>query len=160
MLHLPLTADVLEPTLAMIRKALTQRSTSIDLAVYEGLGTFLSETAKSPMLEEGRRRAANQSDKENDAEENEADLEQFLQEIILALTSHDSSRLEASPENVRKSRVRLGLTLVERKACNASSRVRLASILGMWLDSERSRPLREDLEKARDTNARLMHKFL
>ena len=151
-----MAADVLEPTLAIVRKALAQKSTSIDLAVYEGLGTVLSETAKSPLLEEGRRRAANQSDEENVAEENEAELERLLQEIILALTSHDPSRLEASPENVRKSRVRLGLILVERKACNAVSRGRLAAILDMWLNSERSRPLRADLEIARDSNARLM----
>ena len=156
MLHPPLTAEVLEPTLKIIRAALAQRSTSVEIAVYDGLGTFLSETAKSPRLEEGRLRAANQSDKENGAEENEAELERFLQEIILALTSHDSSRFEASPENVRKSRVRLGLILAERKACNAVSRGRLATVLDMWLHSERSRPLQADLEKARNTNAGLM----
>ncbi len=156
MLHLSAIVDVLDPTLEIIRKALAQGSTSVDLAVYEGLGTFLSETAKSPMLEDGRWRAANQSDKENVAKENEAELERFLKEIILALTSHDSARLEASPENLRTSRVRLGLILVERHACSAVSREKLASILDMWLRSERSRPLREGLEKARDLNDRLM----
>lgn len=156
LLHLPPTADVLDPTLKIVRKALAQGSTSVDLAVYEGLGTFLSGTAKSFTLEEGRWRPANQSEEQNGADENQAELERFLEEVILALTSHDSSRLEASPENVRKSRVRLGLTLVERRACNAVSRGRLASILDKWLNVERSRPLREDLEKARDINAGLM----
>ena len=156
-LHIPASADVLDPTLAIIRTAHAQGSVSVDLALFEGLGTLLSDTTKFPLLKDGRRRAANQSDKENGSEENEADadLERFLQEIILAVFSHDSSRLEASPEKLRKSRVRLSRILAESSGCNAMSRGKLASIFDMWLRSERSRPLREDIEKAKEINARL-----
>lgn len=133
----------------MIRLAQKQASVVIDTAMYEGAGTFLSRTAKSPSVEEGRLRAANQENEGNGAADTNT------HELALAIISHsESSRVE--PEMLRKSRVRLGLTLVERSGCNASSRSRLASIFDMWLTTERSRPLREDIEKARDLNSRLM----
>ena len=140
----------------IIRKAHAQGSGKVDLAVYEGLGGFLSKTTKPPTLEEGRRRAANQSDKENGAEENEADagLERFLHEVVLALFSPEETQMPLEP--VRKSRVRLGLTLAERPDTTPTSRGLLASIFDLWLSSERSRPLQGDLEKAKETNARLM----
>jgi hypothetical protein len=157
-LHTRAQSDILDQALGIVRKAHAQGSVTIDIALYEELGTFLSHTAKSPMLEDGARRPANQNDKENGAEEDEAEVERFSQDLILALLGHDSFRGEglSQPETLRKSRVRLGLVMVERRGCNASSRGQLAPILDMWLRSERSRPLREDIEKARDINARLM----
>lgn len=121
--------------------------------MYEGAERILSRTAKIPSMEEGRQQGTNQEVEENGADASE------LHKLILAILSHSVGKSESSrvePEILRKSRVRLGLALVERSGCNASARSRLASIFDMWLKTERSRPLREDIEKARTLNAQLM----
>lgn len=147
--------DVLDSALEISRLAHAHGSTSIDTALYDGLNAYLSATSKGTLSTAGRRRTANQDDNENGSEEdeNQAGLARFLQEVLLALFSpsrDDSSRNE--PESLRKSRARLGLTMVGHHACNAASHNQLASILDTWLRSERSRPIRDELEKAKDTN--------
>jgi hypothetical protein len=170
-LHPLVNSDVLGPAIEIIRKALEQGSVSIERELCEGAATFVNQTTKSPWTKGGgRRRAANQNDKENGSEEKKAELEKFLNELILALLSHkgqsagsDSggsgsgsalgsglgSSLGAGSESLRKSRVGLAHALVESFAVNAQSRGNLASILDGWLQSERSRPLREEIEKVR-----------
>jgi hypothetical protein len=128
--------------------------------LYDGLSSFVSATAKGTAdisMYDGRRRIANQDESENGSGENQTELARFLQEAVLALFSHssgDSSRNEPESFNLkfRKSRASLGLSLVGHHACNAASRGFLASIFDTWLQSERSRPIRDELEKARDLN--------
>jgi hypothetical protein len=155
-LHPLVKSDILGSAIEIIRKAHEQGSVSIEKELCEGAATFVSQTAK----EGGRRRAANQNGEENGSEEKKAEFEMFLNELILAILSHKAGEVGGGPgglglgsvvasESLRKSRVRLAHALVESNRLNAQSRGNLASILDGWLQSERSRPLREDVEKAR-----------
>ena len=133
--------DILDSVLEIVRKAHAQGSVSTDTLIYESIATLVSKSAKITT-----------SEVENGAEGNEAG---FLKEVVLAFFSHDSFRSEVSrPENLRKAKVRLGAALVESNLCNAQTRGLLASIFETWTQSERSRPLREEIEKMRDNNAR------
>jgi hypothetical protein len=149
--------SVLDSALEIVRLAHAQGSVSIETALYDGLNSFVSATAKGTAdisTNDGRRRTANQDENENGSGENQTELARFLQEAVLALFSHTSgdSARNAEPEALRKSRAGLGSSLVGHHAINAASRGFLASIFDTWLQSERSRPIRDELEKARDLN--------
>jgi hypothetical protein len=136
--------EVLDQALQITKTARAQKSNSIDVAMFDAAAIFFSRLSKTS--KEGGRRAANQSDKENDSRPHQA-FEAFL---ALLLEDDDSSRDAGSqPELLRKSRVQLALAVSGSEVCSASSRARLASQLGTWILSERSRPLREDMQKAK-----------
>jgi hypothetical protein len=66
--------------------------------------------------------------------------------LVLAVLSSDESRQASEPEHQRKSRVALALALAERGVQDSAG---LAAILSTWDQTERSRPLREDIRRAR-----------
>ena len=141
-------SDVLEPAVEIAKKAHAQHSATVDVALFDALAKLFSRLAKTS-LDEGGRRGANQSDKEDNV--SGAALEAFSEQIVALLTSHESSRPHsASSEKLRKSRVNLAVSLAQSEVGSPASRVQLASIFDTWLESERSRPLREEIQKGRD----------
>ncbi len=66
--------------------------------------------------------------------------------LLMAVLSSDESRQASEPEHQRKSRVALALALAERGVQDSAG---LAAILASWDQTERSRPLREDIRRAR-----------
>lgn len=156
-MHPPATSDVLDPAIRVVERAYAQRSSTTDAIIYESLATFVSKDTEL-RKEKGGRRSANQGDKENGAASNEASradpepFERFLEKVVAALFSHDSARdYSTDPEKVRKLRVALALALSRNNLCSRSSRTSLATILDRWHASERSKPLREELETARQS---------
>lgn len=134
----------------IVSRAQSQRSNVIDAAVYDSLARYVSKLTETSEVEGGQQ-TTNQKSEENISKENEAEsIAAFLDKVILAATSHDSSRTVSSEsEYLRKSRVGLVLALSRNPDCNVATRARLASILDGWHGSERSRQLRDDLDSAR-----------
>ncbi|EXJ79208.1 hypothetical protein A1O3_08709 [Capronia epimyces CBS 606.96] len=66
--------------------------------------------------------------------------------LLMAVLTADSSRQASEVESQRRSRVGLARALAER---GVQDRAALTAILDGWLQAERSRPLREEMERAR-----------
>ena len=69
--------------------------------------------------------------------------------LVMAVLDSDPGRQAQQPEHIRKSRVALAVASAERNSLRSLS---LAAILDTWTQTERSRPLREDIERARLAN--------
>ena len=153
----PATPDVLDVAMRLVERAYAQRSSTIDATIYESLARYVSNDTERGS-DKGGRRSANQGDKENGAALDEASLasrvepellERFLEKAVAVFFSHDSSRdYSTDPERVRKLRVALALALSRNQLGSESSRASLAAILDKWHASERSKPLREELQSA------------
>jgi len=134
------------------------RSTVVDGALYDSARILVVDGSQNERTD-GVRRAAKVVDKENasaaqdapasntpDPREDGDDFEPLFQPLILTVLSSEESRQASEPENQRKSRVALALTLAERGVRDSAA---LAAILDTWILTERSRPLREDIQRAR-----------
>lgn len=124
----------------IIVQLLGQKDPALNSALCENGASFLIDwDAKQG----GSRERTNQ----NGAKENAAGIEAFLAQL-LAVLSHEGSPAESA----RKIRVQLGSALASCQALNSSLRATLAPILGSMLQSERSRPLRDEITKAVEAN--------
>lgn len=73
----------------------------------------------------------------------------FADSLVLALL--DDYDHAAATESARKARIDLAAALARTSGClSESSRGRLASILESWSAGERSKPLRDEIAKAKD----------
>lgn len=73
---------------------------------------------------------------------------------LAALGAGDSSSMDrqaSEPEHVRKSRVGLALAVAQKGGQRSGA---LARMLDGWYESERSRPLREEIDRVRQANDR------
>lgn len=134
--------EVLDQATVIMQKIQAQKNPALDTALCQGAAAFF---ARAGVKDEGGSEGTNQKGaKEKEAEPG---FEAFSDQIILALLSHYDHA--SAPEASRKVRVELGWVLARSPTLtNEASRGRLASILEGWLQSERSRPLRDDIAKA------------
>lgn len=118
-----------EEALDMTRKIHAQKNTTLDTALCREAASFFGRVGKSL--------------------EGSGGLEAFSHQMILALLSdYDHA---SAPESARKARIELGSVLAQNPSLTAdAARVELGSILDVWLQNERSRPLREEIVKAVD----------
>ena len=79
------TSDVLDPAVQIVTKVHAHHSETIDTTLNDSLADYLSRTTETRDAEEGSRRGANQSLRENNAA-----LEAFLEKTLMAVFSHES----------------------------------------------------------------------
>lgn len=167
--------EVLDQATEIIHKAQAMRSSIVDLATYEKAKIFVvkwpsqqkidgvdiemkgfqkekeNENASATLASNGAPASAgNENDPEVAANQvgevaSRGAYERF-EALILTVLSADDGRQVSETENLRKERVALALALAGRGSRLSAP---LAAILDAWSQTERSRPLREDIERAR-----------
>lgn len=149
--------EVLDQAVEIVRKAQATRSSEVDSALYTGAKFFVVNCRKFSDVENGEDREMKGSEKENASASDGAPassagsgdgegLSAAFEPLVLSVLAGDDGRQATEAENLRKDRVALAVALVER-APRIS--VPLAAILDTWLQTERSRPLREEIERTR-----------
>ncbi|KAL2427107.1 Proteasome component ECM29 [Exophiala dermatitidis] len=172
-----LRVEVLDQAKQIVEKALAMQSRAVDSALYEGAKYFVlhapqiktkdgvhgemegcdnnknaaasddargTGSAPAVMVEEATERRA-EGDGRKDS--GTGRFEPF-EPLLMAVLAADSSRQGSEIESQRRSRVGLAQALAERGVQDPAA---LTAILDRWLQTERSRPLREDMERARQT---------
>lgn len=151
--------EVLASGIEIVRKALAIRAGEVDSALYEGAKIFVLTWPKKKRggVVDGENPSATNQDAQASSQEKVGEkpetgegrarpaFERF-EPLVMAVLDSDPDRQAQQPEHIRKSRVGLAVAFVERGVQESAS---LAAILDAWLKSERSRPLREDVERAR-----------
>jgi hypothetical protein len=160
--HTGTSQDLLDLATKIVEKVQSVRSSSLDMALYSGVTIFVENVAPAKGVDVA---VGDKSDAKNtssasrsapatgprgsfggeDSEEGDQPGARF-QPLIMAVFAYPSEPWR-QPERARKSRVDLGLALARQRPSLKDPRA-LASILDPWLVEERSRPLREDLERA------------
>ncbi|KAL2427097.1 Proteasome component ECM29 [Exophiala dermatitidis] len=168
--------EVLDEAKQIVEKALAMQSRAVDSALYEGAKYFVLHapqiqtkdgvhgkmegcdnnknasasndargTGSAPAMvgEASERRAEGDGRKDGGS----GRFEPF-EPLLMAVLAADSSRQGSEIESQRRSRVGLAQALAERGVQDPAA---FTEILDRWLQTERSRPLREDMEKARQT---------
>lgn len=132
-LSIPAEPKLLEQATAIMQKIHAQKNPALDATLCRQAAAFFSSQAR------GGSAGTNQGAKSG--------IEAFSDQIILALLSQYD--YASAPESARRARVELGSVLARSTSLtNEEGRARLASILDMWHQSERSRPLRDEIAKA------------
>ena len=153
-------SEVLDQAIAIVRKAQASRSSEVDSALYTGAKFFVDNCGKqtdvagadSEMKGIHKENAsasdgAPASSKGDSAGSGDGKrLFEPFGPLILAVLAGDDARQANETENLRKDRVALAVALAER---GPRISVPLAAILDTWAQTERSRPLREDIARAR-----------
>ncbi|ETN38924.1 uncharacterized protein HMPREF1541_06966 [Cyphellophora europaea CBS 101466] len=142
-------ADVLGQAGAVVNRLHAQKSPALDTALCQQATSFFMRVVKEIEENEENQRRGCEGTNQNGAYEIGAGsgLEAFSEQLILALLSHFDHA--SAPESARQARVELGSVLAGSPTLTtAQSRGRLAPILDSWLQTERSRPLRDDMAKA------------
>ncbi|RMZ92691.1 hypothetical protein DV736_g66, partial [Chaetothyriales sp. CBS 134916] len=129
-------SEVKELALAISQRLLAGHASSVGVVLFDSLATFFARI--SP--------AANQDEAGNDSRQKR--VETFSSNVLAALFG--SSSEEGYSERLRRSRVKCLRALAESGVCGFVCRARLVEILGTWLASDRSRPLREEIMKAKE----------
>ncbi|KIX07081.1 uncharacterized protein Z518_05058 [Rhinocladiella mackenziei CBS 650.93] len=160
-------AQVLDSATQIVQKARATHASAVDGALYESAKFFVVNVSpmkkdegvrfgtENPSASNGaapslRLRTGEKSERRAGGEGPSGFWETF-EPLVLAVLSSDTARQASEPENQRKSRVSLALAIAERGVQQPAA---LAAILDTWLQAERSRPLREDIERARLANRR------
>ncbi|KAI1614467.1 proteasome stabiliser-domain-containing protein [Exophiala viscosa] len=152
--------EVLDQTIAIVRKAQATRSSEVDSALYTGAKFFVDNCGKqadvagvdSEMKGINKENAsasdvAPASSKGDSAgSEDGQRLHEPFEPLVLAVLAGGDARQANETENLRRDRVALAVALAER---GPRMSVPLAAILDNWSQTERSRPLREDIDRAR-----------
>jgi hypothetical protein len=169
---------VLDPSMQIVRKAHAMQAGEIDIALYEGTKNFVLawpkkkrgesieevegyDKEKSSENPSATKNSAPASMKPKEGEFSEASVDhtantgrvgpfEGFEPLALAVLEINPARQE-QPERVRKSRAELAMALAEH---GMKSSAALAAILDGWLQIERSRSLREVIERARLVNER------
>jgi len=162
--------EVLDPAAEIIRKAQAMRSSVVDLAMYEKAKFFVTKWPTQQKIDgvdiemEGAQKenasasngAPASSGRNPEEAANEASIAGFrgayerFEPLILTVLSADDGRQGSETENLRRERVALALALAGKGSRLSAP---LAAILDAWSQTERSRPLREDIERARLLNS-------
>ncbi|KAK5341475.1 proteasome component M29 [Exophiala xenobiotica] len=162
--------EVLDPAAEILRKAQAMRSSVVDLAMYEKSKFFVTKWPTQQKIDgvdiemEGAQKenasasngAPASSGRNPEEAANEASLAGFrdayerFEPLILTVLSADDGRQGSETENLRRERVALALALAGKGSRLSAP---LAAILDAWSQTERSRPLREDIERARLLNS-------
>ena len=140
----------LDQAISIVRRAHGQRSNAAEIALCDGGRSFLSKVQEKE-ADSGRGAEAASGI-------GRAALEAFSEQLALVLLE-DGQAYSSDAEHVRKSRAGLGLGLAQSRMCTPTTREKLATILGGpqgWLQTERSRPLRELVEKAIAANQKAL----
>jgi hypothetical protein len=138
-------ASVLDSATALVRQMHAQKNTSVDLALCQRAASFVTRVSA---VEGGSRTTANQNGAQDSADSAEK-FAAFANELVLALLSDYD---HATTESARKAHVALASALAQSGLLsNDSSRAQLGSILDTWLNSERSKLLRDEITHAKAT---------
>ncbi|KIW80525.1 hypothetical protein Z517_07141 [Fonsecaea pedrosoi CBS 271.37] len=158
--------ESLDSAMKIVQKAQTIRSSKLDIALYDGAKFFVVNTSrpKSEGSDGGDDNVDGPDDTINSAsglatasaprssarEGSELDgrraFEPFQPLVMAVLACPPEPWRE--PERARKSRADLALAMAQQGLRDPAA---LAAILDPWLVEERSRPLREEIGRARDT---------
>jgi len=151
--------EVLDRAAEIVRKAHAIRATTPDWPLYDGAKFFVENVLKQEMKDV--RGDTKGCGKENPSATNGAsallgfaagkksegrtDGFEPFEPLLMAVLSSDGVRQAGEPESHRASRVALAGALAEHGVKDSAA---LAAILSTWLQTERSRPLREAIERA------------
>ena len=154
-------AEFLEQVTEIVKKTQAMKTYVVDLALYENANGFVK---KWPIKQksDGVDIEMKGAEKENASASNDAlaatrkgedgpgeppaGYERFEPLILAVLAAEDEGHRQGSePENVRRERVALAVALAGRGTRVSAP---LAAILTTWAGTERSRLLREDIERA------------
>ncbi|KAK6376398.1 proteasome component M29 [Exophiala oligosperma] len=150
-------AEVLKQSAEIVKKAQAMKSYVVDLAVYENANVFVKKWPIKRKLDAGVDVEMNGAEKENASASNgalasprkgaeESAYERFEPLVLAVLAAENNDGRQGSePENVRRERVALAVALAERGTRVSAP---LAAILTTWARTERSRLLREDIQRA------------
>jgi len=170
---------VLDPCMKIVRKARSVQATEIEVVLYEETKKFVLSrpkgkgsaqfdkdaqghdkeqegTTENPsatgMREPAPASKVGEFSEGGEAHEEEGRMGPFeaFEPLMLAVLQTDPERQD-QPERARKSRADLALALADRGMRDSAA---LAAILDGWLQIERSRSLREVIERARLLNER------
>ena len=145
------SSEVLESSMWIVGQLRSSPIRPIRLALYQGAKDFVETMSevdrKGPHLGERVNTMENHSEKSMTKE-----VEVFITRAILALLQDNGQTSLSSyiddPENLRRARVSLGLAAVNVDVAQVLPLGELESLFNAWLTVERSRPLRDDIQKA------------
>lgn len=171
---------VLDLSMQIVRKAHALQAAEVDISLYEGTKNFVlawpkriqgegveevkgydkEEATENPSAMSISARASKKpkvgefseasEDRTDTAKAGQVGPFEGFEPLVLAVIEIDPERQE-QPERVRKSRAELAMALAEAGLKGSAA---LAAILDGWLQIERSRSLREVIERARLVNER------
>ena len=142
----------------IVNKAQSVGSNALDLALYDSANFFIVNAPKTKGVDDvevdgktslsasdGKLATGQRSSADFTSEVGDQGVVERFQPLLMAVFA---SPLEPwqQPERARKSRVELALALARQHMQDPAA---LVAILDNWLVEERSRPLREELERAR-----------
>ena len=155
------TPEVLDSCTQIIQNAQTIRSNALDVAFYDSAKFFVTNGPNAKdnggvVAEEGSENkntspasdialATQRFPTGETSEVGDQRLFERFQPLVMAVLACPSEPWR-QPERSRKSRVNLALSFAQRRLQDPAA---LAAILDPWFAEERSRPLREDIEHAR-----------
>jgi len=165
------TSDVLDSSLAAVRKARSKSSGVVDLALYRAAKSFIEEiviiendagkemnatdsaltrldSGGIDQLESLIKRSGPKTAGTNQLETQK--FKRFLHELVLVTLGAAS---DTDAESLRSARIHLGLTLSVTKVLSSETRETLQKAFTAWLEHERSRPLRLLVEQALQANS-------
>lgn len=132
----------------VVRLAHETKSSGIDIEIYDGARRYITQaTADPPSSGTGGGQIRNPPTGSPEPGEPEP-FAGFLQGLVLALFADDSAHHASHHEAQRKSRAGLIMALAESGHLTQSARHTLAAALSSWVQGEKSRPLKMELEKA------------
>jgi hypothetical protein len=134
----------LDAATQITEKIHAQRIPALDTALCEHAALFFTWLNGE---QGGSRATTNQ----NAANQDSTRYEAFSGRILLALLE-ENRQFVSSAESARKARIQLASALAQSRAMTQSSRARLASVLSSWLQHERSRLLRDEIDQAIEAN--------
>lgn len=155
-LHVSTASDVLEQSMAIVKRAHAQASSIVEISLCQEVKMFVEGVVEK--------------EQEKDADEMKADrsatspelsgqkFERFLHELVLALLDVDrlvSARHTthaSDTETLRFARTQMGLKLSQVKTISLATRGVLSKVFDGWLENERSKPLRELIVQAVQIN--------
>lgn len=132
--------------MTIIQKAHSQASNKVEMSLCQGVQTFVEDVVAK--------------NSEKNADYDGQKFERFLHELVLALVAPDrpaaSSTSHAThgsdPESLRLARAQMTHQLSQIKTISLATREILDQVFRNWLESERSRPLRELIQEAAQFN--------
>ncbi|KIV78326.1 hypothetical protein PV11_10053 [Exophiala sideris] len=152
--------EVLDQAIDIVRKAQAIRSSEVDSALYTGSKFFVDNCGKHTdvtgvdnEMKGIEKENASASDgapashKDDSAGSGDGQrLFEPFEPLVLAVLAGNDDRQANETENLRRDRVAVAVALAEREPRIS---VPLAAILDTWSQTERSRPLRKDIARAR-----------
>jgi hypothetical protein len=139
-------SSVLNQAVSVIQKIRAQKNPLLDTALCRQAAAFFTRAGgKDGRGPEGTNQTSGAEP--GPVSQGDLNLEAFSDQIVLALlTDYDHS---SASEFGRKARIELGSALVQNQDfLNNDTRARLAQYFEVWLQQERSKPLRDEITRA------------